>query len=183
MAIDAADITPGWYWVVDPGFLYDPSIVFVTPVGNDELVVLHHHGAEHIVVLSKALERYEFVVRIEKPDFSALLPKEALKPVDLTAGWYWVVDRGFPYDPSIVFLQPVGNDELVVLFHGVEYFAALSDVLERYEFVVQIEKPDFRALLPKEALELMDLEIDWDTLEIIDVTTDLPQDGHPRLWH
>jgi hypothetical protein len=107
----------------------------------------------------------------------------AIDAADITSGWYWAVDRDFLYDPSIVFVQPWADDELVVLHHGVERPDVLPEFLKRYEFVVRIETPDFRAFLPEAALEMMNLEIDVESLEIVDITTDLPQDGHRRRRH
>lgn len=83
MAIDAADITPGWYWVADRRLYYDLSIVFVLLWDSDDqkLVVLHH-GVEIPERFPEVLKRYEFLARIEPPDVRALLPKAALEIMD-----------------------------------------------------------------------------------------------------
>jgi hypothetical protein len=83
MAIELADITPGWYWVADRDLYFDLSIVFVMlwDSDNQTLVVLHH-GVETPDGFPETLERYEFLVRIEKPDVRTLLSEEALEFMD-----------------------------------------------------------------------------------------------------
>ena len=111
----------------------------------------------------------------------------AIDAADITPGWYWVADRGFYYDLSIVFVLLWGSDDqtLVVLHHGVETPGRIPEVFERYEFLARIEPPDVRALLPKAALEIMDSAPDVESLslEIVACTPNMPRDGHRRRSH
>jgi hypothetical protein len=68
MSIAREDIKPGWYWVLDRkrGGL---SIVCVTTIEiDDPETVVMHHGWEFSDKVDAALEKFDFVARIEPPE-------------------------------------------------------------------------------------------------------------------
>jgi hypothetical protein len=74
--IDAADITPGYYWVTDRKRGNELSVVRVEPkptfetIDSTELAVWHC-GWEFDETVRHCVERFDFIVRIEPPDLAS----------------------------------------------------------------------------------------------------------------